>query len=178
MHQPTTATSPLGGKTMGWGIGILLVLAVVAVALVRNSITTTSTATTGSTAPRDKETIAAIEAARLDAELGKIAKSQERPLYLELGKPATVELKTDEWSREFVIPQDPEKSVTCKVSEEPQEGFWFYFKLRDTNPFFNVPAAGATHEVPFAGIAVQHRLFRLLGKKQGQKATIIATSEP
>ena len=166
-----TTAARTGSRGLKWGGTILgLVLLVVGIPLAstlsRRSTAVTATAPT----PQDSGQTPLDPVKQREAELKMIPRSSETVLYVELEKPVTLQLKTDEWSREIVIPQDSSRTVRFYINGEPREGYYRWLSL--DGRILNILPAAEQRVVPNAGSSIANRVFRLLGKKPNQTATI------
>jgi len=93
--------------------------------------------------------------------VSEILKDPEIPLYLKEGQ-QTINLRTDQWSREIITPGHRTKTVMCRISIRPNGGFYVLLKNGKVKEIEanqnNVP--DIFYDEP----------FRLLAKVSGQTA--------
>lgn len=95
-----------------------------------------------------------------------IPKNPEPVLYFKKDqKGVTINLRTDQWSREIATPTDPVRKVDYLIDVNPPVGFYILFK------------DGSVEEIradqkEMTDFGFRRGIFRLLGKSSDQTATV------
>ncbi len=80
-------------------------------------------------------------------------------------KQVVVDLKTDEWSQQVIIPVSPTKYVDCRIDVDPPTGYFVKFQDGQVDLV-------TADQREFVDHGMKRGIFRILGTSSGQKATI------